>query len=299
MRIGVDLGGTKIEGVVLDSAGTIVLRERVPTPAGDAAAVVAAVVGLVRRLEEVAGTTATVGIGTPGSLSPRTGLLRNSNTTCLNGRPLDRELSAALGREVRVGNDANCFALSEARDGAGRGHAVVLGLIVGTGTGSGIVAHGRVLTGANGIAGEWGHAPLPWARPDERPGPECYCGRRGCIETWLSGPGIARDHAAHGGDAIDAPEIARRAAAADAASTATLERHVGRFARALAPCIDLLDPDVVVIGGGVGRLAGLCERLAELLPEHVIGGEVATPILLPVHGDSSGVRGAAWLWDAA
>ena len=300
MRIGIDLGGTKIEGIVLDRAGRIAARERIATPASEGAeAIVAAVVSLAIRLEREAGEPCTVGVGTPGAISPATGLLRNSNTVCLNARPLDRELSAALAREVRIANDANCFALSEASDGAARGASVVFGVILGTGVGGGVVVDGRVLTGRNAIAGEWGHAPLPWPTDDERPGASCYCGRRGCIETWLSGPGLARDHQAITGAPLSGPAIVERASAGDIAALATLDRHLDRLARSLACVIDLLDPDVIVLGGGLSRIERLYSELPQRLPRYVFSDTVNTRIVPPEHGDSSGVRGAAWLWPAA
>jgi fructokinase len=297
LRLGVDLGGTKIEVVALDRAGVVRLRERRPTPASEGyEAIVEAVRGLVAGAQSQLGERCTVGVGTPGAISPATGLLRNSNTVCLNGRPLARDLSTALEREVRLANDANCFALSEAHDGAAAGAEIVFGVILGTGTGGGVVVDGRVLGGANAIAGEWGHTPLPWPEDDERPGPDCYCGRRGCVETWVSGPGLAADHLRTTGQAMSAEAIAEAAARGDEASRATLERHAGRLARSLAVVLDVLDPDVVVLGGGVSQLPGLCEGVLERLPQWVFSDVVRTRVVLPVHGDSSGVRGAAWLW---
>ncbi|MBX3273999.1 MAG: ROK family protein [Sandaracinaceae bacterium] len=296
MRIGVDLGGTKIEAVALDDAGVVHARERVPTPAVQGYdAVVAAVAALARRVEAVVGVPCPVGVGTPGARSPTTGLLRNSNTVCLNGRPLDRDLSRALGREVLIANDADCFALSEATDGAGAGAETVFGVIAGTGTGGGVVVRGALVRGPNAIAGEWGHAPLPWPRDEERPGPVCYCGRRGCVETWLSGPGLAADHARATGERLDAREIAARAAAGDAAAGATLERHADRFARALAVIIDVLDPYVIVLGGGLSHLAHLYEAIPARWGAYVFSDAVATRLVRAAHGDASGVRGAAWL----
>jgi len=293
MRIGVDLGGTKIEALALDAGGGELLRRRVPTPQAEGYdAIVAAVASLVRELEAELGAEGTVGVGTPGALSPATGLLKNSNTVCLNGRPLDRDLSDALGREVRLANDADCFALSEATDGAAAGAPTVFGVIVGTGTGGGVVVHGRLVRGPNAIAGEWGHNPLPWPRDDERPGPACYCGKRGCIETWLSGPAIAADHHRATGERVEAPEVAARAAAGDAAARHTLERHADRFARGLATVIDLLDPHVIVLGGGVSNLDSLYEAIPARWGRYVFSDRVDTRLAKAKHGDSSGVRGA-------
>ncbi|MCB9604524.1 MAG: ROK family protein [Sandaracinus sp.] len=297
VRLGVDLGGTKIEIVALDPEGRELVRRRVPTPASQGYdAVVGTIVGLVTNVERELGAVGTLGVGTPGALSPATGLLRNSNTTCLNGRPLDRDLSDALGREVRLANDANCFALSEATDGAAADASIVFGVIVGTGTGAGVVVRvgdtRRVLGGANAIAGEWGHMPLPWPSDDERPGPSCYCGRAGCVETFLSGPGLAADHLRVTGEALEGPAIAL---GDTEAKRATLERHADRFARSLAVVLDVLDPDVVVLGGGVGQMAHLYDALPARLARYVFSDVVRTRIVPPMHGDSSGVRGAAWL----
>lgn len=302
MRIGVDLGGTKIEGIVLSEDGREHARLRIATPRGDAGAIVAAIVGLVRDLEARAGGPCSVGVGTPGSLSPKTGLLRGSNTVCLNGLPLDRLLSESLGRPVRLANDANCFALSEAVDGAAAGARVVFGVIVGTGTGAGVIVERAVLAGRHGIAGEWGHNPLPWAREDELPGPRCYCGKRGCIETWLSGPGFARDHLERlSGIALDGPppsalEIARAAEAGEALARASVERYADRMARGLASVIDVLDPDVIVLGGGMSNVAGLGPLVSQRLSSWVFSDHVDVPVVPAAHGDSGGVRGAAWLW---
>ena len=296
MRIGVDLGGTKIEGVALGADGALLVRKRVATPRGDYDGTLAAIAALVVDIETTTGATGTVGVGVPGAPSPTTGRMRNANSTWLIDRPFVEDLSTLLGRPVRVANDANCFALSEASDGAGAGHRVVFGVIIGTGTGAGIVVDGRVLVGPNAIAGEWGHNPLPWSGADEHPGPECYCGRRGCIETFLSGPGMARDHAVRSGQRLPAEAIAVRAAEGDAASTATLARHAERTARALASVINMLDPDVIVLGGGMSNLDGLYESVPRLWKRHVFSDHVATRLVRATHGDSSGVRGAAWLW---
>lgn len=296
-RIGVDLGGTKTEVIALGAAGTVLARRRTASPRGCYADTLASIVDAVHWAEREAGASGSVGVGTPGSVSAVTGLLRNSNSTWLNGQPLQQDLERCLGRPVRIANDANCFALSEAVDGAGRGAAVVFGVIVGTGTGAGIVVHGRVLQGANGIAGEWGHNPLPWAQPGESPGPACYCGRRGCIETFLSGPGMAADHLAVAGQALDARAIAEHAAAGDAACSATLDRHADRMARALAHVINILDPDVIVLGGGVSRVASLRDAVVARWTRHVFSDRADTRLLTAAHGDASGVRGAAWLWD--
>jgi fructokinase len=296
MRIGVDVGGTKIEAVALAKGGAEVFRRRVATPRGDYAATVEAIAGLVADAERAAGERGTVGLGVPGTPSPATGLMKNANSTCLNGRPFDRDLAARLGRPVRLANDANCFALSEAMDGAGAGARVVFGVIAGTGTGGGIVVDGRVLTGPNGVAGEWGHNPLPWPQGDELPGPPCFCGKRGCVETFLSGPGLARDHASRHGGAADAAEIARRAESGDDAAEATLARHADRMARALAVVINVLDPDVVVVGGGLSNLPRLYAEVPRLWGAYVLSDRVDTRLVPATHGDSSGVRGAAWLW---
>jgi fructokinase len=297
--LGVDLGGTKIEGVLLDSSGGERWRRRVPTPQGDYEATLAAVASLADEARQAAdGAALTIGLGTPGSATA-SGLMKNANSLCLNGRPLQRDLEARLGQPVRLSNDANCLALSEATDGAGAGAAVVFAAILGTGVGGGIAVHGRVLDGPNGLAGEWGHVPLPWRATGE-PELPCYCGRRGCIETLLSGPGLQRDHEAHSGQRLAPPAIAERAAQGDAACSATLQRYASRLARGLALVIDLLDPDVIVLGGGVSRIAALYERVPPLLGEHVFSGGLVDPprtLLRPsLHGDASGVRGAAWLW---
>ena len=295
MRIGIDLGGTKIEGIALGDRGAVLERLRVGSPRSYPEAL-EAVAMLVARLERAAGQRGTVGVGIPGTISPATGLVKNANSTWLIGHPLDRDLATHLGRPVRVANDANCFALSEAFDGAAAGACSVFGVILGTGVGGGIVLEGRVWAGASGIAGEWGHEPLPWPEDDERPGPRCYCGRFGCLETFCSGPGIELDHRRATGEARSTPEIADLAARGDPGALATLDRHAGRLARGLATVINLLDPEVVVLGGGVSNLPGLAHVVEAELPRWVFTDRVTTRIVRNQHGDSSGVRGAAWLW---
>jgi fructokinase len=298
MRIGIDLGGTKIEGVALAGDGAERHRVRVPTPTGDYDATIAVVCDVVADLEREARATCTVGVGIPGTISPATGLVKNANSTWLIGRPLDRDLARALGRPVRLANDANCFALSEAVDGAAAGARIVFGVILGTGTGGGVVVDGHVLTGANAIAGEWGHNPLPWPTDDERPGPECYCGRRGCIETFLSGPGLSRDHEAATGARLPGPRIVELAGQGDVAARQTLARYVGRLARGLASIVNVLDPDVIVLGGGLSRIADLYDAVPRQWGRWVFSDRVATRLVPPRFGDASGVRGAAWLWAA-
>lgn len=297
IRIGIDLGGTKTEIIALGRAGEILLRRREATPAQDYASTLGLVVRLVRQAETALGTHASVGIGTPGSPSPETGLIRNSNSTCLNGQPLKRDLEHALDREIRVANDADCFALSEAVDGAARGGGTVFGVILGTGVGGGIVIHGRVLSGPNAIAGEWGHNPLPWPADIERPGPLCYCGKRGCIETFLSGPGLALDHERSSGARLQPEEIAARSRGGERAAGETMQRYEGRLARALATLINILDPEFVVLGGGMSNIESLYERVPPLLSNWVFSDVVRTKLVRNEHGDSSGVRGAAMLWE--
>ena len=297
MRIGIDLGGTKIEGIAIADDGAERLRRRIPAPRGDYGKTLTAVAGLVQAIEGELGVQGTVGVGIPGTISPATGLIKNANSTWLIGRPLAEDLPRLLGRPVRLANDANCFALSEATDGAAAGAGVVFGVIVGTGTGGGVVVNGRVLTGANAIAGEWGHNPLPAPRDSESPGPPCYCGRRGCIETFLSGPALAREYAAAGGASVTAQEVAARATAGEARALAVLDRYAERMARALASVMNLLDPDAIVLGGGVSNIDRLYERVPQLWPPHVFSDHVATRLVRARHGDSSGVRGAAWLWN--
>ena len=297
-RIGVDLGGTKIEAAALDARGAVVARRREPTPTGDYEATVEKVGELVEAIERELGARASVGVATPGARSLVDGRMKNANSTCLNGRALQEDLERRLAREIRMANDANCFALSEAVDGAGRDASVVFGVILGTGVGGGIVVRRRVLTGANAIAGEWGHNPLPLPRGGDEPLPQCYCGRRGCIETYLSGPGLAADFARASGRALGAMEIARRAQDGDGECAAALGRYEERLARSLAGVINIVDPDVVVLGGGLSNIARLYARVPALCKESVFSDDLRTRIVPPVHGDSSGVRGAAWLWDA-
>ena len=300
MRIGIDLGGTKIEAIALDGAGTELRRVRVATPRGEYEGTVAAIATLVREMEEALAQSGSVGVGIPGTIVRSTGLVKNANSTWLNGRPLERDLSDALQREVRCANDANCFAISEATDGAGRGAHVVFGVILGTGCGGGIALDGRVHSGPNGLGGEWGHTPLPWAHGDELPGAACYCGKHGCLETWISGTGLEWDYARTASRNLRGPEIVAAAAAGDASADAALERLVGRIARGLATVVNVLDPDVIVLGGGLSRLDRLYDsELERQLGGHCFGGGGLTPVLRNLHGDSSGVRGAAWLWPAS
>jgi fructokinase len=295
MRIGVDLGGTKIEAIAIEGSGEL-LRRRVPAPRGDYAATVMAVRDLVAAIEHELGATGTVGIGIPGAISALTGLVKNANSTWLIGKPLDRDLERALERPVRMTNDANCFALSEATDGAAQGAHTVFGVILGTGTGGGIVVNGRVLEGRHRIAGEWGHNPLPWPEDGERPGPPCYCGHTGCVETFLSGPGFSAAYAAITGRRFEAVDIAALAESGDTGAGQALDTYESRLARALASIINVLDPDVIVLGGGLSKIARLYSRVPALLKPFVFSDSADTPIVPARHGDSSGVRGAAWLW---
>ena len=295
MRIGIDVGGTKIEGIAIDGSQEL-LRRRVATPRGDYEATVRAVVDLVADLEARVGRTGSVGVGIPGALSTSSGLVKNANSTWLIGRAFDRDVTQALGRPVRVTNDANCFALSEAIDGSGHGAHSVFGVILGTGTGGGVVVGGRVLEGRHRIAGEWGHNPLPWPNDDERPGPPCYCGRSGCIETFLSGPGLSSAYAALSGRAADAVEISTLADAGDPHADRVLSAYEDRLARALASIINVLDPDVIVLGGGMSNVARLYAHVPSLWKPFVFSDSSDTPLVAARHGDSSGVRGAAWLW---
>jgi fructokinase len=295
LALGIDLGGSKIEIVGLDERGAVRLRRRRPSPRGSYPATLEAIRELVALAEAELGARGTVGIGTPGALSPATGLLKNSNSTWLNGQPLDRDLAAVLERPIALANDADCLALSEATDGAAAGAATVFAAILGTGVGGGLAVHGKVLAGPNAIAGEWGHNPLPWPAPDELPGAPCYCGLAGCIETWLSGPGLARDYRLHSGVEREPPAIAAAAAAGDAEADAALRRYEHRLARGLAAVINLLDPQAIVLGGGLSQLTRLYTAAPVIWDRYVFSDSVCTPLLRAVHGDSSGVRGAAWL----
>jgi fructokinase len=296
-RIGVDVGGTKIEVAALDGTGGIVFRTRQPTALGDYAATLEAIAGLVAAADQAIGhSQATVGIGIPGAISPATGLVKNANSTWLNSRPLQRDITQRLGRPVKIANDANCFAISEATDGAAAGLSPVFGVILGTGVGGGIVIDRQVLTGADAIAGEWGHTPLPSPAEDERPGERCWCGRIGCLETWISGPALMREHERSTGRHWTPGRIAEAASAGDAGAEAILTRYEARLARGLAVVINILDPAAIVLGGGLSNLARLYERVPPLLLPLVFSDRLATRILPPQHGDSSGVRGAAWLW---
>jgi len=298
MRIGIDLGGTKIEGIVLSDDGGEIARRRIATPPGTYDDILLAIRDLVAGLERQASTPCSVGVGTPGAISPATGLIKNANSTRLIGHPLNRDLERLLERPVRVANDANCFAVSEATDGAAAGADVVFGVILGTGVGAGLVVRGQPVTGAQAIAGEWGHNPLPAPYDDERPGPLCYCGQHGCIETWLSGPGLARQHEALTGRRLDANAIAKAADAGDTAAISLIERYCHRLARGLGTVINQLDPDAIVLGGGVSGIAALYQRVPALWDRFIFSeaSHVRTRLLPPKHGDSSGVRGAAWLW---
>ena len=324
LRFGIDLGGSKIELIALEDGGREVLRRRVPTPQNDYLATVAAVAALVHQAEFELGQSGSVGVGTPGAISPASGLMKNCNSTCLNGQPLQQDLEQALNREVRLANDANCFALSEAVDGAAAGADTVFGVILGTGVGGGVIVRGHARNGANAIAGEWGHSPLPyfqfahaqadrastgqhpatgenilhpWPSPRELDAaPACYCGKKGCIETWLSGPALAADHVRYGGEELPAHEIAQLANAGYGPCSATLARYEERLARALAGVINLLDPDVIVLGGGLSNIARLYDTVPRLWPRYVFSDRVDTRLVAPKYGDSSGVRGAAWLW---
>ncbi|MGE0455669.1 MAG: ROK family protein [Vicinamibacteria bacterium] len=299
LRIGIDLGGTKIEAIGIDVSGAERARRRVATPCGDYDGTLAAIAGLVLEIESGVGARGSVGVGMPGAISPASGLVKNANSTWLNGRDLRADLERILERPLRFANDANCLALSEATDGAAAGAESVFGVILGTGTGGGVVLHGRPLTGPNAIAGEWGHNPLPWPEAEEWPGPECYCGKRGCIETFTSGPGLSADHARCNGERLDPTAIDARAQAGDSDCEATLARYESRLARGLASVVNLLDPDVIVLGGGLSNLTRLYRNLPPLLSRWAFSDTLSTRIAPPRHGDSSGVRGAAWLWDGA
>ncbi len=296
IRIGIDLGGSKTEIIALSRTGGILLRDRVPTVANDYQATLATIKHLVEHAERTLKTSCSVGIGTPGAISPDTGLLKNSNSTWLNGKPLKKDIEKCLQRPARLANDANCFALSEAIDGAAKDGHVVFGVIVGTGTGGGIVVGKQVLTGANAIAGEWGHNPVPWPGADELPGPLCYCGKRGCIETFLSGPGLANEFFNVTGMQYSAEAIAQQAEAGDINARAALKRYEIRMAKCLASVINVLDPDIIVLGGGMSNIKRLYHNVPQLWCQYVFSDTVNTRLVAPAYGDSSGVRGAAFLW---
>ncbi|MEZ5818292.1 MAG: ROK family protein [Hyphomicrobiaceae bacterium] len=296
LRIGIDLGGTKIEGVALDTDGCERARLRIPAPKGDYDASIHALCELVAELERAAGASGPVGIGMPGSISPVSGLVQNANSVWLNGRPLKTDLERAMGRSLRFANDANCFAVSEATDGAGAGATAVFGVILGTGCGGGIVIRQSLIDGPRGIGGEWGHNPLPWMTPEEHPGPACWCGRLGCMETWVSGPGLAADHARVTGEPLSAEQVAARAEAGDWQAQASLDRHADRLARGLAHVVNLVDPDVIVLGGGLSKLTHLYTKVPKLIERWVFADAPKVTIRPPRWGDASGVRGAAWLW---
>jgi fructokinase len=296
MRIGVDLGGTKTEAIALDERGEPLIRRRVPTRRETYEAVVQTVADLVAGIESKLGRHGTVGAGTPGAISPATGTIKNANLTVLNGRALDRDLSDALDREVRITNDANCLALSEATDGAATGQGTVFGVILGTGVGGGITVHGKIVTGPNAIGGEWGHNPLPWPELDEQPGADCYCGLRGCIETWLSGPGMAAEYTRVTGVRKDPREIVEATRAGEEQAAAALDRYIDRLARGLASIINVLDPHVIVLAGGMSQIEEIYDGVTARWDRYVFSDRVDTPLVEAAHGDSSGVRGAAWLW---
>ncbi len=295
MRIGIDLGGTKIEGIILDDNGIELLRHRVATPQGNYLGTLEAIKNLVSGLQQQTGIADHIGICTPGAISTSSGMMKNSNSVCMNGKPVLNDLEVLLDRPVRIANDANCFALSEATDGVAKDDRVVFGVIIGTGTGAGIVIDKQVLTGPNCIAGEWGHNPLPWSQDVELPGPECYCGKNGCIETWLSGPGMMRDHELYANIILDAETIVSKAQFGDEDSIETIQRYEDRLARSLAHVINILDPDAIVLGGGMGNIKSLYKNVPGLWGKYVFSDSVHTRLLAPMYGDSSGVRGAAWL----
>jgi fructokinase len=296
MRFGIDLGGTKIAGIALDDAGAERGWVRVDTPQGDYEGTIRAVAGVVADLERQTGARGSVGVGTPGTIARARGVVKNANSVCLNGKPFDKDLAAELKREVRCANDANCLAVSEATDGAAAGMGVVFAVILGTGCGAGIALHGRVHEGLNGVAGEWGHNSLPWPRDEEFPGPACYCGKRGCIETWVSGTGLENDYARATSTRATAVEIARWADEGKADAVTAFERYEDRLARSLIHVVHVLDPDVIVIGGGISNVSRLYGSLPAHLRSYAFGGDMDTPIVPAMHGDVSGVRGAAWLW---
>jgi fructokinase len=296
LRLGIDLGGTKVAGVALGPDGASVAEHRIPSPRHDYAATIEAIAAMVARLESEAGEEGSIGVGVPGSVAPASGLMQNANSTWLNGRPLVRDLGARLDRPVRLANDANCFALSEAVDGAGAGAPSVFGVILGTGCGGGLVLDGRLVDGPLGISGEWGHNPLPWATDGEHPGPPCWCGRHGCLETWVSGSGLEADHVRATGHSLEGPEIVARAGSGDVAAKATLDRHASRLARGLAHVMNIVDPHMVVLGGGLSRLPHLYEVLPGLIGRYLFTAHPRVTVKPPRWGDAGGVRGAAWLW---
>lgn len=296
IRVGIDIGGTKTEVIALSESGEAIFRKRVSTTPDDYQATLTTIAQLVEEVDQSLETKASIGIGTPGAISPSSGLLKNSNSTWLNGRPLQKDIEGFLQRPVRLANDANCFALSEAIDGSGKDGKVVFGVIVGTGTGAGVVVNKQILTGPNAIAGEWGHNSMPWPHADELPGPACYCGRRGCIETFLSGPGLAREFFNVTGIQYSAEEIVQQALAGNVDCNAALKRYEARMARALAHVINILDPDVIVLGGGMSNIQRLYSNVPKLWGEYIFSDSVSTRLMPPQYGDSSGVRGAAWLW---
>jgi fructokinase len=297
VRIGIDLGGTKIAAIALDLSNQVLAEHRVAAPRHDYAATIAAICSLVEQIKQKTSPSATVGIGTPGSISPQSGLMQNANSTWLNEKPFLKDVEAALGGPVRMANDADCFALSEATDGAGAGKKIVFGVIIGTGCGGGLVIHGRLASGPHATAGEWGHTPLPWMTAREFPGPVCWCGRPSCLETWVSGPGLAADHQRRGGDKLSAREIAGRAAKGDQAAQKTLALHASRLARGLAMIVNVIDPEIIVLGGGLSQMEHLYEELPGLMAPWIFSDTPNPQIAAPRHGDASGVRGAAWLWN--
>ena len=297
-KIGIDLGGTKTLGVILNTQGQEIARQQCPTPAQDYQATIRIICEIVTALENTSNKTATIGIGIPGSVSPRTGKIQNANSTWLNGKDFKKDLETALGRSVRLANDANCFAISEAVDGAGKDAHSLFGAILGTGCGGGFVLHGKLLDSPHGIAGEWGHTPLPWLTPEEYDGPTCWCGKQNCLETWLSGPALSADHNRHTGQTLTAIDISVQAQEGDPATQASLNRHANRLARGLAVIVNILDPQIIVLGGGLSNMAHLYNDVPQLLPEFIFSDHFTTKLMAPKHGPASGVRGAAWLWDS-
>ena len=297
MRIGVDVGGTKIEAIALNDEGEELFRQRVSTPINNSQQTLQTIAALIDSVEQKLSLQGSIGIGTPGALSPTSGLLRNSNSVCMNGKPVKQDLEELLQRNIRMANDANCFALSEATDGAAAGASVVFGVIVGTGTGAGVVVNGKVLTGPNAIAGEWGHNPLPWPTDEERPGPDCYCGKQGCIETFLSGPGMAGDYKRFSNIETKSEDIIQKVEQGDEQAELCLQRYEDRMARSLSHVINVLDPDVIVLGGGMSNIKRLYKNVPAIWGQYIFSDQVSTRLIAPKYGDSSGVRGAAWLWD--